>query len=319
MLTKQAQRLFILALLTVLIAVPASSQEDDLNFGEVIDVKVINVEIVVTDRSGERVHGLGPGDFILRVDGQEVPVEYFTEVIAGSAAALQEGSPRNGHSVPRLAPGEAVGTNYLVFIDEVFAIEKDRDMVIDRVALQIDRLGPADRMAIVAYNGGLELLTSWTNEAGTLHRALDLARERPARGIAYQATRLDLDDLGFYDGIAGSDFFYSTRSFYQTSNRFAGQLERLVSAATATLRSFAQPPRPQSHDDARRPLAHRSVPALRQQLRLRIRRHHHHATADRNRQPARLHRVSGGGDAVAGQRSRRPAGPRPFRRSRFVR
>ena len=52
-------------------------------FGESIDVRVVNVEAVVTDRDGNRVTGLKPGDFRLRVDGKEVPVEYFSEVHDG--------------------------------------------------------------------------------------------------------------------------------------------------------------------------------------------------------------------------------------------
>ncbi|HEX6862837.1 MAG TPA: hypothetical protein VF414_08480, partial [Thermoanaerobaculia bacterium] len=47
-------------------------------YGEVIDVRVVNVEVVVIDRQGNRVQDLKPGDFRLTVDGKEVPIEYFT-------------------------------------------------------------------------------------------------------------------------------------------------------------------------------------------------------------------------------------------------
>ena len=63
---------------------PAAAQETppQETFGETVDVRVVNVEVVVTDRQGNRVTGLSPDDFRLRVDGKEVPVEYFTEVAA---------------------------------------------------------------------------------------------------------------------------------------------------------------------------------------------------------------------------------------------
>jgi hypothetical protein len=35
-------------------------------FGEQIDVRVVNVEVVVTDKQGNRVAGLRPGDFRTR-------------------------------------------------------------------------------------------------------------------------------------------------------------------------------------------------------------------------------------------------------------
>ena len=53
-------------------------------FDEVIDVRVVNLEVVVTDRSGNRVTGLGPEDFELFVDRRAQDIQYFSEVRASS-------------------------------------------------------------------------------------------------------------------------------------------------------------------------------------------------------------------------------------------
>lgn len=73
---------------------PARAQGPGVTFGETIDVKVINVEVVVTDREGRRVTGLGPGDFRLTVDGEEKPIDYFTEVREGRAVKRDDGATR---------------------------------------------------------------------------------------------------------------------------------------------------------------------------------------------------------------------------------
>jgi hypothetical protein len=88
-------------------------------FGESIDVRVVNVEAVVTDGKGERVRGLSAADFRLLVDGREVPVEYFTEVEEGKAAAPAQGAPGTtaGPQAP-VAAGEEVGRSYLVYVDD---------------------------------------------------------------------------------------------------------------------------------------------------------------------------------------------------------
>src|SRR3954453_22715336 len=57
--------------------------------GETIDVRVVNVEAVVTGRSGQQVRGLAAGDFRLLVDGQGVPVEYFAEVAGGASLTAE--------------------------------------------------------------------------------------------------------------------------------------------------------------------------------------------------------------------------------------
>ena len=54
-------------------------------FAERVEVRVINLEAVVVDRQGRRVPGLGPSDFTLEVDGETVPVEYFSEIADGLA------------------------------------------------------------------------------------------------------------------------------------------------------------------------------------------------------------------------------------------
>ncbi|HSF43419.1 MAG TPA: hypothetical protein VLT87_26710, partial [Thermoanaerobaculia bacterium] len=96
----------------LLAAAPAVAQQPPAQeappsvFGEQIDVRVVNVEAVVTDREGNRVQNLGPSDFRLKVDGKVVPVEYFSEVRGGQAIAVSgteaEAPPVPG--LPSLAP-----------------------------------------------------------------------------------------------------------------------------------------------------------------------------------------------------------------------
>ncbi len=63
--------------------------------------------------------------------------------------------------MPALAPGAAVGTSYLVFIDDFFTRPPDRDRVIDGLIEQLPNLTPQDRMAIVAYDGKkVDMLTT---------------------------------------------------------------------------------------------------------------------------------------------------------------
>ena len=54
---------------TLLAPLPVLAQDSASTFGETIDVRVVNVEAVVTDRGGTRVFGLTPDDFLLLVDG----------------------------------------------------------------------------------------------------------------------------------------------------------------------------------------------------------------------------------------------------------
>jgi VWFA-related protein len=238
------KKIQILASLALLLLPATASAQDALPgvFSEVIDVRVVNVEVVVEDKDGLRVQGLGPEDFVLMVDDKEVPVEFFSEIRGSAVVAREAGSGPQG--LPSLEPGRPVGTSYLVFIDDFFPISADRDRVLDRLREQAGQLGPADRMAVVAYDGKvLTMLTSWTGNQATIDRAFTEAQRRPAKGLERRVEKQTMERNrgisalgtgGFHNGLGVIEREYA--------RVLAEQVGRVVDAATATLRSFAMPP-----------------------------------------------------------------------------
>ncbi|MYF05689.1 MAG: hypothetical protein F4230_12255 [Holophagales bacterium] len=81
----------VLAGLVLMGAVGLAQQEDlPAVFSEVIDVRVVNIEVVVTDRDGNRVHGLTASDFELLVDGEPTPIDYLVSIAEGRALETAE-------------------------------------------------------------------------------------------------------------------------------------------------------------------------------------------------------------------------------------
>ena len=260
--TLQLPRILAALILLAAVAVtaaPASAQQDDLPavFSEVIDVRVVNIEVVVTDRQGNRIHGLKASDFELLVDGEPVPISYFTEIEEGLA---QETEGSDVAAVPDLDANEPVGTSFLLFIDDFFSIARDRNRVLDRLEQDLAELGPADRVAAVSFDGkSVTMLTSWTNSPSQLADALQRARRRRAHGLMRMGElrtndqeRMDranlsaLADRFAEDGGADLPEDVLRGNLRGTELRYAtnleNQLERSVLAAVATLRSFANRP-----------------------------------------------------------------------------
>lgn len=240
------------AILLALPALPVFAQGGvDDPFAEIVDVRVINLEVVV-EEDGERVHGLGPKDFVLEVDGQEVPIEYFTEVRGGTA--LMRETEQADATVPALAPGEPVGTSYLVFLDEYWSKRPDRDFALKGLIEDLPNLAPEDRMAIVAFDGRqVDLLANWTGSVESLTRTLQRAMTRPSYGLqrvteqTLFGAQSDLEARGLTlgeglnpDDPTRFDFVLSIEE-EQFARKIAEQVERSVMAASSTLRSFAQP------------------------------------------------------------------------------
>ncbi|MEM7052830.1 MAG: VWA domain-containing protein [Acidobacteriota bacterium] len=222
--------------------VASLSAQETPGFGDVVDVKVVNLEVVVEDRDGVRVTGLAPEDLRLIIDGQETEIAFFTEVLGGRAVAARDGALPGA---PAAVSGETVENRYLVFIDEYFTIGRDRDRVVKAVIDGLGELRPSDSMAVVAFNGRrVEMLSSWTSSQRRLEEALRGALERPTFGLQRLGERrafgvdpargLGRSPVRF----GGTRLSIAERAY---AGQISGQLERTVDAAVATLRGFGRP------------------------------------------------------------------------------
>lgn len=129
---------------------------------------MVNLEVVVEDRSGNRVHGLEAEDFRLLVDGQEVEIEYFTEV-AGRRAR----SSGSAGTPPAIGASEAVATNYVLFVDDDHTHPTLRRPVLLGFRDRLARLPAGDQVAVVAQSGRqLEIVSPFTTDRDATRAAL---------------------------------------------------------------------------------------------------------------------------------------------------
>jgi VWFA-related protein len=204
------------ALAWVATALPVPAQPGQPAFDEAIDVRVVNVEAVVTGRDGKRVAGLTKDDFRLLVDGREVPIGFFNEVTDGTLVASEGGQDAQAAPEP-----EVVGRRVLVFVDDSFGIAPYRNAVLDKIGQSLDRLSPQDQVAVVEFDGKkLDLLSDWTADRERIAAALTEARGRKAHGLILRAQMRDINQsVGAATTIQG----YSTLPVPTTAGESAGR------------------------------------------------------------------------------------------------
>lgn len=190
------------ALLAVLAAAlafayPAGAQEPDalsssgVAFGEEIDVRVVNLEVVVEDRDGERVRDLRRDDFRVFVDGDEVDVDYFTEVARGRARNGRDGTP------PAVGEGGAVPTNYVLFVDDDHTQVAYRRPLLRGFGDGLADLSPEDRVAVVVQSRNrLELLSPFTEDRDATRAAIAELESGRRFGGVLRSRRFHGDFLG---------------------------------------------------------------------------------------------------------------------------
>lgn len=231
-------------------ATGTAGQEPEI-FGDEIEVRVINLEVRVTDKQGGHVAGLRPADFRLEIDGEEVPIDYFSEIrdrrsvapapaepilVAGSAGSAER------EVTPAVAPGERVGTSFVLFLDNYFSIDRDRQQVVDALRDTIAGLDAADRMIIVGFDGRrLEKYGDWASSPDVVEENLRQALAAPTRGLQR------LGELGSFDRDRerqGSELIQEGDLAVADSyiRKLSRQVETVLQAATSTLRGFATPP-----------------------------------------------------------------------------
>jgi len=227
-------------------AVPCDAQTARRTFSETLEVRVLNLEVVISDRDGQRTPGLTRDDFTLYVDDQPVPIEYFTEVRDSAYVDTVERYADVG-----VMAGKPSGTSFLVFIDEFFPIDRDKKQVLNALrerVQSVDDWPPHDRVAIVSWDGkGITVLTDWTNDRPTVLAAIDQAIARPGKGLNRQLERtqygvtLDPSDLAAASSRGGNRYRLGTQERIY-ADMLVDQLEGTAGAAAAAMRGLEMIP-----------------------------------------------------------------------------
>jgi VWFA-related protein len=187
---------------------PASAPE----FGEVVEVDVVNVEAFVTDRSGNAVSGLRREDFQLFEDGKPVEVTYFSAVenppagVPGAAPA--EPAPPGGEPAarPEAAP-PADPLHLVVYVDNFNLQPANRARALDQIGEFLGRLAPEDRVLLVSSDLRLNVRQPFTTDRAALAKGLESMKSLATHGREADQTRrtalqtiIHLHELGIAQG-----------------------------------------------------------------------------------------------------------------------
>jgi VWFA-related protein len=180
-------------------AAAASAQEGAAaTFGERVDVELINVEVWVSDSSGNPVYGLGREDFDVFEDGQPVELSHFTEMRDAAITDPFAATPPIEAPVERPArerplelsdllredSGGPLAEGFLVlYFDELFSGPGGRKQVIDDLEtfIQLHRV-PAERVLVLSQDDDLRVEANLGSNQVEIEAALDRLRKTSPSG-----------------------------------------------------------------------------------------------------------------------------------------
>ncbi len=144
----------------LLLPLPVAAQPpaEPTTFVDTVEVRVVNVDVVVLDRDGRPVVGLARGDFELFVDGKPTALSNFAAYEETAALTAQEltletpgaSAETAAMEVPRAAPP----STWIVYIDQSNLQPSGRNQIVretrDFVATS---LKPGDRSMVATFDG----------------------------------------------------------------------------------------------------------------------------------------------------------------------
>jgi VWFA-related protein len=156
--------------------------------GERVEVEVIDVDVVVTDRAGRPVLGLERSDFELLVDGGPVPIDYFAAPPSGPAAmsfGVQADPARAAH-------GETPSW-LAVFVDQAELGTRLRASALAELRGFLSRRAGGERVLLAAFEQRLHLLLAPTSDAEAIEASLDELARLPTTSELAASERRHLD------------------------------------------------------------------------------------------------------------------------------
>ncbi len=199
---KQPAALAIACLLCPAAGAPQPAPE---SFTETIDVRVVNVDVWVTDRDGNPVTGLQADDFEVREDGRPVELSNFFEFTDGldanarerEASSFRGRRPRRSdldRFVPAEPPPPEHRLSLMVYVDNFNLTPTDRNRLLPFLRQFLSaRLSPYDRaMLAVFHRGRFEVAQPFTNEAWRVAEATHQLEELVGAREATESMRLDI-------------------------------------------------------------------------------------------------------------------------------
>ena len=204
--------------------VPAQSQsqpDSASKLMETVDVRVINVDVVVTDRKGNPVQGLRRDDFRIFENGLPKKVSNFYEVRgnrtfdAENEAAPAEVAPATAPPVPLKADDipENMRRRIIFFIDNLSLAPFNRNRVFKEMKeFATTTMRPGDEAMIAAFNRSMKVRVPFTRDAKQIQQGLDIIAGESAMGASNKSELTQTEDRvrdaqSYDDAVAGAQLF----------------------------------------------------------------------------------------------------------------
>ena len=182
------------AALLVLAGATAVQAQPDQTFIDTLDVQVVEVDVVVTDRNGRPVRGLTRDDFELSVDGEPVEITNFfeSELLGQPAEPADRAAPPAAGAEPAQAEAAAdpASLTVVLYMDDANLFPPYRSRLLRRLEKAVESWRTLNaRFMYARFVNRLEVVVPPTRDLDAILKAASKRPKGLARAVRNQRSR----------------------------------------------------------------------------------------------------------------------------------
>lgn len=234
-----------LAVAGIALAAALAAQEPAARFGSTVDVRIVNIEVVVTDGDGTPVTGLTRDDFELRVDGRPVAISNFyagdRELLQSAEAVPAPARAAAGSSAaaPTVVAPAAQPARLMVWIDDLSMVPAHRNRILKQLGgFLAEQQARGVDILLARFDRSVEIVRPFGERERPLEADLTALSRRSGSGIFLEVGRRET--LREIREIYSEDTCSRVGDMEQAARRFADPLRGEVLAGLAGLRTWVR-------------------------------------------------------------------------------
>ncbi|ANM31551.1 hypothetical protein ABI59_21275 [Acidobacteria bacterium Mor1] len=265
---KPDARLIVL-LLSLLLALGALAQDDEPIRSSLFDteeVRVVSIDVFVTDKKGNPIRQLTPDDFVVLHDGVPVDISNFYAGPGSEGAAAVPDEPAE-MPIEATDPATAIATtpdefeswppvaeraiNLVLLVDNLNLSPSNRKRVMKAVDEFLDNgeSSPWEKVLVLSHDSELRVVQDWTSDVEKVRQALDgigkvsprgTQRQMDLRRILFEIQRAELAETGSGQTFSQDSSTEQARAVLHSIELYSREQYQNSRSAVLRLASFVQ-------------------------------------------------------------------------------
>ncbi|HEX7832488.1 MAG TPA: VWA domain-containing protein [Thermoanaerobaculia bacterium] len=214
--------------LLLLAAASGLNAQSRVPYIETFEVRLHNLDVVVTDAKGQPVHGLTENDFAVFENGTNQPITNFSAYDANAATATLGSSSRDAVEAATQPPPPR---HYIFYVDDLQMRRALRDQLHARLQEFVNTMREGDVAAVVRPTAAEKVVQEFTSDRAAIERTLKDVIDDSKMKYAGPTLEIAQFQMALHRGdnlaMAQREYAYATRR--RVEHRL-GQLRALTSS-----------------------------------------------------------------------------------------